>query len=143
MELLAGEKCLLVNEAKTVAPRIVDVKRSFTPRTLNDVARRLTVNIFRRETVQFARPLVHSIDVFDGKVNVIGKRLRFQIGNVLAVDVDESQNHRAAIDVMTRSARNSAPAIAEQLAVELFSPIEIVDLENDSVECWGHREIKS
>src|SRR5688572_29131533 len=82
MELLAGEKCLLVNEAKTVAPRIVDVKRSFTPRTLNDVARRLTVNIFRRETVQFARPLVHSIDVFDGKVNVIGKRLRFQIGNV-------------------------------------------------------------
>jgi formylglycine-generating enzyme required for sulfatase activity len=39
---------------------------------------------------------------------------------------------------MTRTARDSAPTVAEQLAVKIFGPVEIVDLKNDSVECWGH-----
>src|SRR6185503_9986356 len=56
----------------------------------------------------------------------------------LAVHVDEGQNHWTTIDIMPRATRNAPPAISEQLAVKLFSPVEIVDLENDPVECGRH-----
>src|SRR6185503_12394248 len=48
------------------------------------------------------------------------------------------QNHWTTIDVMTRAARNSTPAIAEQLAIKLRGLVEIVHLQNDPVECWSH-----
>src|SRR6185503_8823820 len=86
--LLASEKCLLVNEAKPVAPGVVRVKRSLSPGTSNNIARGGAVNVFSREAVQLARTRVHRFDIVYGEVNVVGKRDGFKIRNVFSVYVD-------------------------------------------------------
>ena len=80
---------------------------------------------------------------FDGEINVVGQWLGFEVGSVFPGHVDEGQNHGPTIEVVSRAAGNSPPAIAEQLAIKLFSPVEIVDLENDSIKCWGHGRLLS
>jgi hypothetical protein len=138
---LPVEQRLLIYEAETVAPRIVRVEGPFTPRTHDDVARRLAVNVFRRETIQFARTRLHRVDIVHGEINVVGKWFRFSLDSVVSRDVDERPYHGPASEIMTRPARHAPATIAEQLAVKVFGAVEIVDLENDSVECWGHRMV--
>src|SRR5215203_2430279 len=141
--LLASEERVLIDEAKAVAPRIVSVKRTLSPGTFNEIARARAVNIFSRQALQLLRSLVNCLDVGHGKVNVIGQWLRLEIGAAFAGHVDESQNHRATIDVVARAARDAAAAIVEQFAVKLFGAIEIVDLQNDPVQCGRHSGVLS
>lgn len=81
---------------------------------------------------------MNGVDVADGEIDVVGQRFWLETGSVFAGHIDESQNYWTAIDIVSRAAGNSPPAIPEQLAVKLFSLVEIVDLENDPVECGRH-----
>src|SRR6185295_3480906 len=137
-ELFVREECILIDEAKAIAPRIVRVERAFTPRTFHDIAGACAVHVFSRETVQLARALVKRFDIVDREIDVVRQRYRFHVDNALSSYVDEGQNHWTTIDVMTGAARNSPPAIAEPLAVKLRGLVEIVHLQNDPVECWSH-----
>ena len=78
------------------------------------------------------------VDVADGEIDIVREWLWLETGNVFAVYINESQNHGATIDVVSRAAWDSPPAIAQEFAVKLFSLVEIVDLENDPVECGRH-----
>src|ERR1043165_4239208 len=138
MNLLAREECILIDEAKAIAPWIVRVERAFTPGTLYDLAGARAVHVFSRKTLQLARAFVKRFDIVDREIDVVGQRLRLQVGGVLSGHVDKGQDHWTTIEVMTRATRNSPAAVAEQLAIKLLRLVEIVHLQNDPVECWGH-----
>src|SRR5262249_32239567 len=133
----------LVDEAKSVSPRVVNVKRALTPGTFDEITGARAMHIFSRETLQFLRSLVDCFNVAYRKIDVIGQRLRLKTGNAFAGNVDQRQNHRTTIDVMPRAARNAPATIAEQLSIELFGLVEIVHLQNDPVECWRHFMVPS
>src|SRR5689334_6559134 len=143
MILFAGKECVLVNEAEAVAPRVVRVERSFTPRAFDDIAGARAVNVFGRETFQLSRALVNCFQIVYGKVDVVRRRLWFLVENAFAGHVDEGENYRPAIDVMTRTARDAPAAIAEQSSVKLLGTVEIVHLENDPVECRHRLSLRS
>ena len=136
--LLAGEEGVLVDEAKSVSPRVLNVKRALTPGTLDELTGALAMYVFSRKTLQLLRSLVDCFSVAHSEIDVIGQWLWLEARNAFAVNVDQRQNHRPTINVMTRGARNSPAAVAEQLSIKLFSLVEIVDLENDPVECGRH-----
>jgi hypothetical protein len=68
---------------------------------------------------------VNFFQVVDSEINVIREWLR-----LFAVNgwIDKRQDYRAAVDVVARGIRDSSAAVSEQLAVKLFSLIEIVNL---------------
>src|ERR1043165_689223 len=135
----SSEECVFINEAKAVAPRVVSVKGSFAPGTFDHFSGARAVDVVSRETVQLARALVECFHVVYGEVDEVRRWFRVSFDRSFAGYIDEREDHGATVDVVTRAARNSASTIAEQRTVELFSAIEIVDLQNDSVECGSHR----
>src|SRR5713226_2054307 len=77
-------------------------------------------------------------EIIHRKVDVIRKRFRCFAARC---DIDKRQNHRTAIKVMTRRARDSSSFIAKQVRIELRRFVEIGNLKNDSEErgCVSHR----
>src|SRR6185295_12447042 len=124
INLFAREECILIDEAKAIAPWIVRVEREFTPGAFHYITGTGAVYIFSRKTLQLARAFVECFDIRDGEIDVVGQRYWFHVESAFPGHIDEGQNHRTTIDVMTRATWNSPPAIAEQLAIKLFSLVE-------------------
>ena len=96
--LAPGEERILIDETKPVAPGVGDIEGALAPRSHDDFASAGAMNIRRRKAVQFSCARINFFEVAYREVNVVGEWFRlFATGG----DVDECQNYRTAIDVVS------------------------------------------
>ena len=130
-----GEERILIDEAKSVAPGVGDIEGAFAPRSHDDFAGAGAMNVLRRKTVQLSGARIDFFEVAYREVNVVGERFRLF---ATSGDVDERQNYRAAIDVVSLSSRNHSPRIVKQLGIKISGFVQIVDLQNYAEELISH-----
>src|SRR5581483_6702350 len=104
----------LFDEAEVVAPPVDDVERALAPGTLDRLARRLSVHLVGRERLEVRRARVRRVEILHGEVERLrtGRRVHASLR-----DVEDGQDHAAAIEVVTRAGMALAGG-AEQLGVE-------------------------
>jgi hypothetical protein len=61
-------------------------------------------------------------EIVNREIDVIGKWLR---RFVIYARINQSKNHRTTIDVVSGCVRNSTTSISQELAIEVFGPIEV------------------
>src|SRR5688572_21704625 len=136
VRLASSKQRAFIDETQTIPPGILCVKRAFAPGPHHNVTRSRAVHVFFCQTIQLDGTSMNLFDIVDGKINVIGQRLR-----LLTIDrrIYQGDDHRAGIDVVAGCVWDSAASIAEQFSIEFFGLIEIRHLKNDSKQRGGSR----
>src|SRR5215831_8456039 len=100
--LLPGKQRLLVDKAQTIAPWILGVKGNFTPGPFDHFTSSLSVYVLLSQTAQGLSTFVNGLKIRDREIDVIGNGLRFEISSG---DVNQREDHLAAVKIMPRAAR--------------------------------------
>src|SRR5260370_41273594 len=113
---------LSVDEAETVAPRIARVERALAPRTFDDLAGALAMDLFLRERAQLPGACMKRFELVDGEVEVLRKRSRRLLGG------EQRQDHVTAVEVDAATADFSS-FLAEHPRRERVSAFGVCDLQ--------------
>src|SRR4029079_3953107 len=94
--------------------------------------------VVRRKTAQLLCARVKLFQLRDREINFVRQRFRFLAARS---DVNQSQDYRSTVDVVSRRARNSPARIVKQLRVELGRFVQIIDLQDYSKKIRGTDDV--
>src|SRR6267143_1165589 len=127
MLLLSRKQSILVHKAQPVAPRIFSIERQLAPGSFHNFACGSAMNIVLRQAIEFLGSFIHLLEIADREIDVVRNWLWLKISGG---NVDQRQNHRTAVEIVSRAARYPATGIVKQLSVERRRLIQVGYLQS-------------